>query len=271
MNKSIKLLSLNVSLFDENNEKLTRFLKEITPDIIALQEVTRKVDKTALDAFVSKEEVDKATPRLLHSFYSPNWVFKDFRQENFHGKKVFEHDFGGLIEAGNYIKSRFEILDAQGIFVQGNFSFVKDWEENLMHPGEEPRMVQVADLKLNSNKLRILNYHGIWSRDKRDSKRKINASKKLLDLAKINYPAIICGDFNLFPDTESIKILNGKFVNLVDKFDVKTTRPEHNELNHEKRNVVDYIFISKDIKVNEFEVIKTDISDHFPILLEFDI
>lgn len=267
----IKLLSLNVSLFDENNDRVADFLKRTNPDIVCLQEVTRKVQETVLDEFVSKAAIDKATNKLPYSFYAPNWVFKDFRQKNFHGRKIFEHHFGGLIEAGNYIKSKFEITDAQGIFVQGHFSYVTDWQGSLMHPGEEPRMVEFADIILNKKKLRVINYHGIWSKDKKDSKTKIDASKKLLKLAHVDYPVIICGDFNLFPDTESIKILNRKFLNLLDKFNIKTTRPEHNELNHEKRNIVDYIFISKNIKVNKFEVIKTDVSDHFPLFVKFNL
>ncbi|MBI4225763.1 hypothetical protein HY612_01495, partial [Candidatus Roizmanbacteria bacterium] len=103
MKKSIKLLSLNVSIFDENNEKLIRFLRNISSDIVCLQEATRKVDESALDSFITKTAVDKATPKLTYSFYAPNWSLRDFKQKNFHGKRLFQHDFGGFIEYGNYI------------------------------------------------------------------------------------------------------------------------------------------------------------------------
>lgn len=36
-------------------------------------------------------------------------------------------------------------------------------------------------------------------------------------------------------------------------------------------HVCDYIFLSRDIFVVDFSVIDTDISDHFPLLLEFEI
>lgn len=45
----ISLLSFNISLFDANNETLLKFLKEVSPDIVCLQEVSRKVDSNAFD------------------------------------------------------------------------------------------------------------------------------------------------------------------------------------------------------------------------------
>lgn len=273
MNKSIKLLSLNVSIFDENNEKLIQFLKEINPDIICLQEATRKVDNSALNSFISKDAIDKATQELSYSFYAPNWSLRDFRQNNFHSKKIFQHDFGGFIEYGNYIKSKFKILQGMSVFVQGHFSYMTDWEYVSDHPGEEPRMVQIADIKINSfQKLRILNYHGIWSKNKQGTNRTKSACQKLIQLAsEVAYPSLICGDFNLFPNTESIKILKDNFRSLVDEYNIVRTRPKSNELSVTERNVVDYIFVSKEIETKKFEVIDSDVSDHFPLLLEFRI
>lgn len=269
----MKLLSLNVSIFDDNNDKLVRFLKETSPDIVCLQEVTRKVEDTSLDYFITKDAIDKATPALIHSFFSPNWVLRDFEIPNFHGKEIFKHDFGGFIEIGNYVRSRFKIVEGKGVFVQGDFSYVTNWKWNADHPGQEPRMVQVVDLKIDNRKLRILNYHGIWSRDKKDTDRTKSASNELLQLAsEVADPTIICGDFNLFPNTESIKALKNRFRSLVDEFKIRSTRPKSNEHNStRKRNVVDYIFINEKITVEKFDVIESDISDHLPLLIEFNI
>lgn len=273
MKTSIKLLSLNTSLFDQNNDKLVRFFKETVSDIVCLQEVTRKVDDFAADSFISKNAVDKVLLNLSHSFYAPNWVLKDFKQNDFHGKEVFECHFGGQIECGTYIKSNFKISGGQSVFVQKHFSYIIDWEAEAKHPGEEPRMVQVVDLFINNlQKLRILNYHGIWSRNKMGTNRTLAACQKIAGLAlEVDYPSIICGDFNLFPHTQSMQVFNSDFTNLVDKYNILSTRPKSNELSKEKRNVVDYIFVSKGIIVNSFNVIESDVSDHLPLVLEFDI
>jgi len=273
MSKLIKPLSLNISLFDANNEKLFHFLDQLNTDIVCLQEVTRKVDDFAFDSFISKQVIDKATKQLNHSYYAPNWALKDFRQNNFHGKKLFSHEFGGVIEYGNYVKSKFEIIRGKSIFVQQHFSYVTDWEWIENHPGEEPRMVQVVDMIIDGNqKLRILNYHGIWSKDKRGTLRTELACQRLVQLAsEVSFPTIMCGDFNLFPETKSIRILKENFRSLVDEYHIQYTRPKSNELSGVKHNVVDYIFVSKEIEVQKFEVIDSDVSDHFPLIMEFEV
>src|SRR4029079_8562664 len=179
----IKLISLNVSLFDENNEKLSQFLREMNPDIACLQEASRHVDSTAFENYISKTAVDKALPQLTDSFFAPGWALKDFRQRNFHGKALFEHDFGGIIEYGNYIKTKFKILKGMSMFVQGNLSYISDWETFGNHPGEEPRTVQVVDLLVGKKKIRIMNYHGIWSKDKQGTERTKAACKFLNKIA----------------------------------------------------------------------------------------
>ena len=60
-------------------------------------------------------------------------------------------------------------------------------------------------------------------------------------------------------------------MSLVDTFHIKSTRPQANELSKIKRNVIDYIFVSKGITVKNFTVIDSDVSDHLPLLLEFTI
>jgi endonuclease/exonuclease/phosphatase family metal-dependent hydrolase len=273
MNPLIRLLSLNVSLFDENNEKLTHFISDVTPDIVCLQEVTRKVDDSALDSFISKGAIDQAVKRLPYSFYVSNWALRDFKLHNFHGKELFQFDFNGVIEYGNYIKSRFKITEGKGIFVQDHFSYITNWEWMANNPGKDPRVLQVADIQINNEKkLRILNYHGIWSKDKRDTDLTISASQKIVQCAhEVACPVIICGDFNLFPDTKSIGILKDNFNSLVDDFHIMYTRPKSNELSSVKRNVVDYVFVSKEISVKQFNVIDNDVSDHLPLLMEFNI
>lgn len=145
-----------------------------------------------------------------------------------------------------------------------------DW---TLWPKNEVKSVQVVDLKLpNSKKLRVLNYYGIWTKGKIGNKETLEACKKINKLAtEVNYPTIITGDFNLFPDTESMKVFNTHFISLVDQHNIQTTRPKSNELNHLKRNVVDFILINKEVKVNSFEVLDSDVSDHLPLILDFGL
>jgi endonuclease/exonuclease/phosphatase family metal-dependent hydrolase len=265
----MKLISLNVGLFEKNNEKLEAFLAAEKPDIICFQEVTKRIDSSANSDFISKDAVDAATSQLTSHFFAPIWALSQFEEFNFHGKGHFVFDLGGRVEFGNYVRSKYPILKGQNIFVQNHFSYITDWSN---WPTEDYRAVEVIDLDLKTTKLRLLNYHGIWTKDKQGNELAKQACQKIYDLAmEVTYPSIICGDFNLFPTTESIAIFKANFTNLVDTYDIKTTRPASNELSHEKRNVVDYILVSKGVIVQKFSVIDNDVSDHFPLILEFEI
>lgn len=189
--------------------------------------------------------------------------------DNFHKCKHFWFDLGGLVEMGNYVKSKYKIVTAQNIFVENHFTYTTDYSN---WPEEDYRAVLVVDLDIQGKALRILNYHGIWTKDKIGNKKTLAACQKIKELAlKSKGETIICGDFNLFPATPSMKIFESDFVSLVDKYNIETTRPKSNELSKIARNVVDYIWVSKGIKDKSFKVLDTNVSDHLPLILEFDI
>lgn len=264
------LLSLNVALFETNNNDLYKFLIQQQPDIVCLQEVANSSDPLVNQDYLSKKTVDQATKKLKYSFFSPTWQIRGFHQKNFHQKENFDFDFGGFVRSGNYIKSRFKFSKKASIFVGQNTKIkVLDWS---IWPKNQSKAVQVVDIELpDLKKIRILNYHGIWTKEKIGNEETLQACQKINQLAKeVNYPVIIVGDFNLFPDSESMKVFKD-FTSLVDTHNIQTTRPKSNELSHLKRNVVDFILVSKGIKVNSFTVLDSDVSDHLPLILDFNL
>lgn len=265
----MKLISLNVAAFEKNNIKLSNFFKEQNADFLLLQEVVKSIEDSTDPDLIKKEIIDQASPQLNNSFFAPNWVLSKFEKGSFHRSDYFLFEFGGKIEFGNYLKTKYQIVKGQNVFVQNSFTYVTDWSN---WPEEDYRGVQVTDLDIEGKKLRLLNYHGIWSKDKMGTEKTIEACKKIKQLAlEVEYPAIIAGDFNLFPDTPSISLFKPELTSLVDQYNIKTTRPASNELSDKQRNVVDYIFVTKDIKVNDFRVLGSDVSDHLPLILDFDL
>lgn len=264
------LISLNVAVFEKNNPQLMEFFLKYKCDFLCLQEVTRRVDYDAIEEYLSKDPIDESTKDLEYAFFAPLWIKKGFSMNNFHGKEKFEFSYGGNIEFGNYVKSKYRMVKGQNIFVQNHFTYITDWSN---WPGEDHRAVQVVDILITENKkLRLLNYHGIWTQHKQGNELTLKACKTIERLAlEVDYPVIISGDFNLFPDTPSINVFENKFINLPNRYNIKTTRPSTNELSGKRRNVVDYIFVSKNLRVNNFEVIQSDVSDHLPLLLDFDL
>lgn len=266
---TMRLVSLNVALFEANNKLLSTFLHEQNADFVCLQEVTRGLEDSVIKDYESKDIVDKATSGLPYFFFGPNSIMGDFQQKNFHGKELYVFKFGGLMEFGNYTKSKHKITKAQNVFVQNHFTYNTD---NSKWPDEDYRAVLVTDHVFDGKKLRILNYHGVWTRNKMGTEKSIAANRIIRDLAlQAEGEVIICGDFNLFPDTPSMKLLDDKFESLVDTYKIQTTRPASNELSQHKRNVVDYVLISKGINVKNFKVLDSDVSDHLPLILDFEL
>ena len=179
-------------------------------------------------------------------------------------------DLGGMAEQGNEITSKFPIISATNEHYYKHYSYELDWTN--WRRDDEPRSVIIAELDVEGKKLQILNLHGIWSENKKGNEKAVEQCKYVLKAAKRkNIPTIIAGDFNLLPETKGIKLISKEFRNLINEFNIKSTRPNFNDGTDKGGDVVDYIFVNDKIKVNDFKVIETQISDHLPLILDFDI
>lgn len=116
----------------------------------------------------------------------------------------------------------------------------------------------------------ITNVHGLWQGGiKKDTEAKIEQSKHIIDLAKMfEGKKIICGDFNLLPDTKAIQMLRDGYTDLIQKYNIKDTR---GSLYTKELRYSDYMFSDKGIVVRNFAVPNTSVSDHLPLVIEFDI
>ena len=85
-------------------------------------------------------------------------------------------------------------------------------------------------------------------------------------LDKTPNPKILCGDFNLLPETKSLRILEENMVDLVKKFDIHSTRSV--SFKYETR-YADYMLVSPDVVVERFNAPHINVSDHLPLVLEF--
>jgi endonuclease/exonuclease/phosphatase family metal-dependent hydrolase len=115
----------------------------------------------------------------------------------------------------------------------------------------------------------IINVHGLWNgKGKTDTEERIAQSTRIKEFMRtFNTRKILCGDFNLKPDTESLKMLANDMNNLIASHHVTSTRTSFYP---KEEKFADYIFTSKDIAVKKFEVLKDEVSDHAPLLLDFE-
>lgn len=116
----------------------------------------------------------------------------------------------------------------------------------------------------------VANIHGIWlPSGKEDSPERLVQSESIAEFLEHKKGAkILCGDFNLLPQTRSIKMLERNLRNLIREYAIRSTRSSH--YSPKKEEFADYIFTSADARVLDFRVLEDEVSDHLPLLLEFD-
>lgn len=149
--------------------------------------------------------------------------------------------------------------------------FVYRWRNAMEGNDTSTYGIKVQYAKFSKDKKDYLacNLHGHWTPNfKGDNPARLEQSqniKKLLD----NFAGakILCGDFNVAPDTKSMAILETSMRNLVKEYKVTSTR---SHLYTGEVKFSDYIMVSPEIQVKKFEVFQDVVSDHLPLLLEFD-
>lgn len=142
---------------------------------------------------------------------------------------------------------------------------------NPNYPGRGPthsRILQWIKCDIDDQTYTIMNVHGLWNgRGKTDTEERIAQSAKIKEFMNtITTRKILCGDFNLNPHTQSLKMLANDMNNLVDIYQVISTRTS---LYPKEEKFADYIFTSKEILINKFEVLKDEVSDHAPLFIDF--
>ncbi len=262
----MRLLNINIGIRLDNSKKISDLIIEQNADLVTLQEVVRNLDQGVFSQFRSKEEIDKAVRHIYPcSFFGPLWVTNKVVKNT----KV-TRDFGGYVEQGNELLSKYPIVTASNEFFYKSYELKYDWSD--WEQTDHGRALLVTDLKIGENSLRILNIHGIWTASKQGDARTIRECEFIKEKAmEKKIPTIVVGDLNLLPSTKSVRILDSGLRNLINDYKIETTRPDFKDHLESGSNVVDYIFVNKMVKIKHFQTIKSDISDHLPLLTEFDL
>ena len=256
----MRLVSFNISIKKDNTPEVIDLLNNLAPDFIALQESMMPHEKTVFQRFRSGEDISNYfSNRLQHSFFAPIYIAKCVTNNG-----MCVENFGGKAEQGTQMLSKYKICSAENKFYYNNYK--TEYDATHFKEKDWARSILSAIINLpNDKKLKIINVHGIWNATRMGDERTIAQSEFIIsELLKDKIPTIVVGDFNLLPESPSIKIIENHVTNLSVQYKLRTTRPE-------KDMVVDYIFVTDDIRVKDFKVIKTDISDHFPLVLDFEI
>ena len=157
------------------------------------------------------------------------------------------------------------VMEEGDVFVYKNKGYIPEGDV-----GNCARNIQYVIIETTSGPMTVINFHGLWNgKGKTDTEDRILQSKNILKFTKkLNGEYILCGDFNLLPDTKSVKLFEEKGLrNLIKEYKVSSTRTSF-YAKPEKH--ADYFFVTKGIKVKEFKVLPDEVSDHAPLLIEVE-
>lgn len=263
----MKVTYLNIWGGSRQN-KYVEFLKETksTEDIFCFQEMC---------SFHEERISDKGA--TLHGWKLTQDILTEFT--GFHAiRQRTWHDMQGVSAPAPWglallIQKNIPILEYREVFLLGHH----DSSQDTSIGGSVPVLLQAIKIQSKEKKLWLLNIHGhhIGSGiGKHDTEERIKQSEGIIEcLKQLDGDIILGGDFNLDPDTESIKMLeNFGLRNLIKEYNIQGTRTSlYPEEKRQKWPYADYVFVSKNINVKSFTV-NTDslVSDHAPIFLEIE-
>lgn len=250
--------------------------------IISLNTWNAKIFEPLMDFFTSNQDVD---------IFCLQEVFNSDKAEFFRTDKRlngFEEISKRLPKHNGYFNVS-EVLDeippngtkapyGLAIFVKKDIKILSHHCDFIFEPKDyvdddcktHKRIIQSICIEKNNVPMVVSNVHGLWNgQGKTDSQDRIEQSKNIKKhLKTFKHPSVLVGDFNLLPDTESLRIIKENMKDLIEENNIQSTRSSLYIRPGKTVLFADYAFVSPEIEVKKFEVLKDEVSDHLPLLLE---
>lgn len=219
-----------------------------------------------IDIFCFQEVYDKSREIMGEEYPNSNHdLFTELRKLLPNHNGFFRPVLQGVYGIAIFIKKDHPVLEEGEILIHASN------QKGTINDGHHDRNMQWLKFEYEGKVLTVLNVHGLWNgKGKDDVPEKIAQSKVIKEfIDKLEGSKILCGDFNLNPNTESMNIIGKGMRDLIKEYAVPTTR---NSIYFAKpgktEKFADYIFTSPDIEVKDFKVLPDEVSDHTALLLE---
>ena len=240
-------------------DRIISYLQQNDFDIICLQEVTggELGEKNSRDCFQELKDELNCFGKVSYDLQNPTDPKSYFGNAILYRKNYYVNDLKKM-----YSKPH-QIVNYQKIISAPNWALIS-------------RHCLVLKIQINHKTINILNTHAPWSQKPIDNPEKVEFANKIAAyLRTLKEPFVLTGDFNMQSSSQTIQIINKVTNNLIDKYKITNTL---NPRVHYAKEIfstgfaVDYIFTSKDMKINDFKVIDTlDLSDHYGLAVEIDL
>lgn len=164
-----------------------------------------------------------------------------------------------------YLRDNLKVIDQGDVFVHKYRGYEPEWDI-----GHHARNIEYITIETPRWVRTIINFHGLWNgQGKTDSPDRLIQSENIIEfLRTLDHPYILCGDFNLLPNTESIyKLEVFGLRNLIAHYWVTSTRTSFYT---KAEKFADYAFAHDDIVIHEFTILPDEVSDHSPLYVDFE-
>lgn len=171
------------------------------------------------------------------------------------------YDFFGL---ATFVKKDLKVVEEGELYIYKEKGFLSEKDF-----GDHARILHFMTLDTEKGPRTVIQLHGLWNgKGKGDSEDRLEQSDRIVKfVSDLKNPFVIVGDFNLRPDTESVKKLESIGLrNLITEYGITSTRTSHYT---KEEKFADYAFVSDGIEVKDFKVLPDEVSDHSPLYLDF--
>ncbi len=196
-------------------------------------------------------------------------------EDRYHHLDIYSEIAHILIEHEGFFRPVVNNIYGVAMFVKRSLDVIVEGEviihDNPDYPGMGPthrRNLQWLECCVQDKNYFIINVHGLWNgKGKTDSPDRLAQAQHIKDfIDTLNTSVILCGDFNLRPDTKSMTIIESNLTNLIKQYNITSTRTS---LYPKDEKFADYVLTSEDVKINDFQVLPEEVSDHAALWVDF--
>lgn len=214
--------------------------------------------------YIEQNSKDTDVFCFMEAYEEDQRVYADVLLKEFTAYSVQRHIRETGSQYGNviYVRNTLDVEKLGNLFME---------EAQRMDIG----LANYVVLKTQEGSVAVCTVHGApYPGDKLDTDIRVYQTKTLIEEFAGYDKTVIAGDFNLLPETKSIKLFSEHgYQDLIHDYAIKTTR-NHHAFNRYPDNIqyhADYAFASPGVTVQNFVVPEDIVSDHQPLEVYIDI
>lgn len=240
----ISVLQWNV-WYQEKADNILKFLRQTDADILCLQELTTDSDTNP------KRDIPLEVERLGYSSaYCETVVKPHYRQ-------------------GHGVFTKLPIINRREVVVQQGTMDTDDFTE-------EKRVYIEALLAINDTALKVGTIHASYTPGFAFAAAKEQESNRIVESIRDSRQRFIfTGDLNALPGSSLVQKLDQLLLSAGPEYTEATWTTKAFDFGDFKADSLswrpDYVYVTPDIKVISSRILKTDYSDHLPILVEIEV